>query len=114
MAKSPPKPSKPGARPGEFDLIAAYFAPLAKDAPGALGLTDDAAVLTVEPGRELVVTTDTLVAGVHFFIDAEPEEIAHKLLTVNVSDLAAMGAEPVGYVLSTAFTENEDAAWLER
>ncbi|MEX2449639.1 MAG: thiamine-phosphate kinase [Rhodospirillales bacterium] len=115
MAKPPPRPSEgPSERPGEFDLIATYFAPLAADAPGALGLRDDAAVLAVEPGREMVVTTDTTVAGVHFFIDAEPEEIAHKILTVNVSDLAAMGADPIGYVLSTALSDAQDSAWLER
>ena len=123
MAKPPPKPGQkpsekpskePGVRPGEFDLIARYFAPLAADAPGALGLRDDAAVLAVESGREMVVTTDTTVAGVHFFIDAEPEEIAHKILTVNISDLAAMGADPIGYVLSTALSDAQDSAWLER
>ncbi len=84
----------------EFELIARYFAPLA--GPGGLGLIDDAAVLAVPPGRDLVVTTDALVAGVHFLADADGADVAAKALRVNVSDLAAMGATPLGYTLTLA------------
>lgn len=101
------------ARSGEFELIARYFAPLAKGEPGALGLGDDAAVLGLAPGDNLVVTTDTLVAGVHFLDEDGPDAIARKLLRVNLSDLAAMGATPVAYTLNCALPEAIDDAWLE-
>ncbi len=81
-------------KPGEFDLISRYFAPLAAAEPGALGLLDDAAVLEPEPGQRLVVTTDSLVAGIHFPVDEDPEHVAARVLGVNLSDLAAMGARP--------------------
>ncbi len=100
----------------EFDLIARYFAPLASGEPGALGLIDDAAVLSIENGRRVVVTTDTLVAGVHFFPSDPPESIAAKILAVNLSDLAAMGALPLAYTLSMAlpatWTGDELHLWL--
>ncbi len=86
----------------EFDLIARYFAPLAAGEPGALGLIDDAAILSIESGRRIVVTTDTLVCGVHFFPSDPPETVAAKMLAVNLSDLAAMGALPLAYTLSMA------------
>ncbi|MFO1129408.1 MAG: thiamine-phosphate kinase [Rhodospirillales bacterium] len=99
----------------EFDLIRRHFRPLAS-APAALGLADDAAVVAVEAGHELVVTTDTLVAGVHFLADDPPETLGHKLLAVNLSDLAAMGAEPIAYLLSVALPRAWAAeaadAWL--
>ena len=98
---------------GEFNLIAEYFAPLAT-APGALGLLDDGAVLTIHPDQELITTTDMLISGVHFLENAEPEEIATRLLAVNVSDLAAMGATPMGYLLVTALTAKQDNDWLSR
>jgi thiamine-monophosphate kinase len=101
-------------RSGEFGLIARCFAPLAAGEPGALGLTDDAAVLALPPGQRLVVTTDTLVAGVHFRPDDPPDLIAHKLLGVNLSDLAAMGATPWAYTLNTAYPASIDDAWVER
>ncbi len=82
--------------PGEFSLIARHFAPLA--GPGALGLTDDAAVLTPPPGRELVLSADAMVGGVHFLADDPPDLVARKLLRVNLSDLAAKGATPLGYL----------------
>ncbi len=85
---------------GEDDLIARFFAPLA--GPGGLGLKDDAALLSVEPGFDLVVTCDALVAGVHFFADDPPDAIAQKALRVNLSDLAAKGATPKGFVLALA------------
>ncbi|MGF1640325.1 MAG: thiamine-phosphate kinase [Rhodospirillales bacterium] len=101
----------------EFELIARYFAPLAAGTPGALGLTDDAAVLKVAGGCGLVVTTDTLVSGVHFLPDDPPETIAAKLLGVNLSDLAAMGARPLAYTMSmalpTAQRDDERCRWLD-
>ena len=99
---------------GEFEQIARYFAPLAKDYPLAFDLTDDAALIRPELGQEIVVTTDCMVAGVHFFPDDAPERIARKLLRVNLSDLAAMGAVPVGYLLAAAWTKAVDDAWLAR
>lgn len=98
---------------GEFNLIAEYFAPLATT-PGALGLLDDGAVLTIHPDQELITTTDMLISSVHFLENAEPEEIATRLLAVNVSDLAAMGATPMGYLLVTALTAEQDNDWLSR
>ena len=79
------------ARPGESELIARYFAPLAT-APGARKLIDDAASLGLEPGRELVVTVDMVVAGVHFLSTDPPATVARKALRVNLSDLAAKAA----------------------
>ena len=84
-------------RPGEFEVIGRYFAPLAEAYPGALNLTDDAALVRHAEGRELAVTTDALVAGVHFLPDDPPADIAAKALRVNLSDLASMGAEPLAY-----------------
>ncbi|MBX6320592.1 MAG: thiamine-phosphate kinase [Rhodospirillaceae bacterium] len=100
-----------GRLPPEFELIARHFAPLAAAAPGALGLGDDAALVEVAPGRRLVVTSDAVVAGVHFLPDDPPDLVARKALRVNLSDLAAMGARPVGYLLVTAFSD-QDEAWL--
>lgn len=97
---------------GEFERIAHYFAPLAAKFPGAFGLTDDAAVLAPSPGCEFVVTTDTVVEGVHFVGDEPPAQIASKMLRVNLSDLAAMGARPVAYTLNIALCRDVDDAWL--
>jgi thiamine-monophosphate kinase len=83
----------------EFDLIAEFFAPLATS-PGAFGLKDDVALVAARAGHDLVVTTDTIVAGVDFFANDPPASIARKALRVNLSDLAAKGAEPFGYLLS--------------
>ena len=98
-------------RLSEDDLIARYFAPLALH-PGAHGLKDDAAVLSPLPGESLVVTTDALVAGVHFLPDDEPGLIARKGLRVNLSDLAAKGAVPHGFLLSLALPEGWTQDWL--
>lgn len=100
----------PGApASGEESLIARYFTPLATD-PGAFGLTDDAAVL--EPlGEDVVVTTDAIVEGVHFLADDPPHTIAKKALRVNLSDLAAKGATPAGFVLTLALRA-VDEIWL--
>ncbi|WP_349372058.1 thiamine-phosphate kinase [Salinarimonas sp.] len=94
----------------EDDLIARYFRPLAGE--GAFGLRDDAARLTPGAGMELVVTVDTLVAGVHFFADDPPGAIGRKALAVNVSDLAAKGATPRGFLLSAALPQDYAPAWL--
>lgn len=88
-----------GARPSEFDLIRRYFAPLAAGNEAALDLGDDAALLTPPPGRQLVLTTDTIVAGIHYPEGEAAEDIAKRLLRVNLSDLAAMGAEPVAAIV---------------
>ena len=94
---------------GEDSLISRYFKPLATD-PGAFGLTDDAAVLNAL-GGDIVVTTDAIVEGVHFLADDPPDTVARKALRVNLSDLAAKGAEPAGFVLTLALREADDA-WL--
>ena len=98
--------------PGEFRLIARHFRPLAQ-APGALALADDAALLDPPQGRTLVLAADAMVAGVHFLPDDPPETIGRKLLRVNLSDLAAMGAAPLGYLMTTALGPGIDEAWLE-
>ncbi len=99
-------------RPGEFELIAELFAPLSKGAPGAFDLTDDAAVLAPPPGHELVLKTDAIVEGVHFFRTDPPGAIAQKALRVNLSDLAAKGAEPAGYLMALLLPDWPDKAWL--
>src|SRR5271163_3273501 len=100
----------PGApASGEDSLIARYFKPLASD-PGAFGLTDDAAVLKAL-GQDIVVTTDAVVEGVHFLSDDPPHTIAKKALRVNLSDLAAKGATPAGFVLTLALRA-VDESWL--
>ncbi|HEY1943707.1 MAG TPA: thiamine-phosphate kinase [Roseiarcus sp.] len=99
------------SRPSEDDLIARHFAPLA--GPAGLGLRDDAARLSPPPGREIVLTTDALVAGVHFFAEDPPDAIARKALRVNLSDLAAKGAEPLGFLLNLALPRDWSSPWLE-
>jgi thiamine-monophosphate kinase len=94
----------------EFSRIAKYFAPLA--GPAALGLQDDAAVFTPPPGRELVLTVDQMLQGIHFLPGDPPGLIAQKLLRRNLSDLAAMGATPFGYLLTTALPPDVSEDWL--
>ncbi len=94
---------------GEDSLIARYFRPLATD-PGAFNLGDDAAILKA-PGDDIVVTTDAIVEGVHFLSNDPPDTIARKALRVNLSDLAAKGAVPAGFVLTLALRDTNDA-WL--
>ncbi|HZC56362.1 MAG TPA: thiamine-phosphate kinase [Xanthobacteraceae bacterium] len=96
---------------GEDRLIARYFAPLATD-PGALGLTDDAAAIVPPSGCDLVVTTDGVIAGVHFFPDDPPDKISRKVLRMNLSDLAAKGAKPLGFLISVALPAKVDDAWM--
>lgn len=98
-------------RPDEFDLISRYFTPLA-DSPAARGLTDDAALLTPPAGCDLVLTKDALAAGVHFFADDDPAAIARKALRVNLSDLAAKGADPVGYLMALALPADWSETWI--
>jgi thiamine-monophosphate kinase len=93
----------------EDSLIARYFRPLATD-PGAFNLGDDAAVLQAL-GDDIVVTSDAIVEGVHFLSDDPPDTIARKALRVNLSDLAAKGATPAGFVLTLALRTADDA-WL--
>ena len=97
-------------RPGEFELIARYFAPLAKGFKGARGLQSDNAFLTYDPRHDLVVKTDTVVAGVHFLADEKPGIVAAKALRVCLSDLAAGGARPFAYQLALSL----GPAWTER
>lgn len=100
-------------RRGEFELIAEVFAPLARGHELAFGLTDDAALVRPKPGRDLVVTKDALVAEVHFPADEAPDLVARKLLRVNLSDLAAMGAEPLGYLLALAVPADLGEDWFD-
>ncbi len=100
-------------RPDEFELIERFFAPLAKGEPGALGLQDDAALLSPEEGKRLIVTTDTLSAGVHFPADEAPGDTAARLMGVNLSDLAAMGARPWVYTLSLSLPEDWQPSFVE-
>ena len=116
---------------GEFDLIARYFKrntpsalqPSAQPAtdsiafitsPIALGIGDDCALLTPAPGQQLAISTDMLVEGRHFFPDVDPAALGHKALTVNLSDLAAMGAEPLAFTLALALPPDRaaDDAWM--
>jgi thiamine-monophosphate kinase len=96
--------------PAEFALIARHFRPLA--GPGALDLGDDAALLTPPEGRELVLTADAMVAGVHFLPDDPPDLVGRKLLRVNLSDLAAKGATPLGYLMTVSAPRATQDAWF--
>ncbi len=94
----------------EFGLIAKYFAPLA--GAGALGLTDDAAILPARAGHDLIVTTDTIAEGSDFFPYDPPHTIAQKALRVNLSDLAAKGAQPAHYLLNLTLPHAVREDWL--
>jgi thiamine-monophosphate kinase len=95
----------------EFDLIHKYFT---RPTPSAeLGVGDDAALLRVADGKELAISTDMLVSGTHFFPDADPFQLGHKTLAVNLSDLAAMGAVPRWATLSISLP-SVDEQWLQR
>jgi thiamine-monophosphate kinase len=97
----------------EFDLIRRYFAVQAPRHPfNQLGIGDDCALLNVPADYQLAVTTDTMVENVHFFADADPESLGHKLLAVNLSDLAAMGAEPFAVTLALTLPK-VDEDWLQ-
>ena len=104
--------TKPTAPPlGEFERIARFFAPLA--GPGALNLTDDIALIDGPAGEQYALTTDTIIEGVDYFADDPPFQVAQKLLRVNLSDLAAKGAAPFGYLLTTALPKAQGEAWLD-
>ena len=105
-------PDAKAKRPGEFAMIAEIFAPLAAGAPGAYGLLDDAASCALAAGHEIVVTTDMLVESVHFLRDDPPDLVARKALRVNLSDLAAKGADPLGYLLAISVADWVDTEWL--
>ena len=94
----------------EFQRIRRFYAPLA--GPGGLGLLDDAALVDCRCGRNLVVTADAIVEGVHYLPDDPPDLVARKLLRVNLSDLAAMGARPLHYLLTTALPATLGANWI--
>jgi thiamine-monophosphate kinase len=95
----------------EDKLIARFFAPIATH-PGALGLSDDCAFLAPPAGCDLVLKTDAVIAGVHFFPDDAAQTIAGKALRVNLSDLAAKGAKPLGFLLSLALPKDVTDTWL--
>ena len=98
---------------GEFALIERYFSRASRREDVLLGVGDDAALLQVPPGQALVAATDTLVEGRHFRAGAPPESIGHQVLAVNLSDLAAMGAEPAWALLSLSLPEAQES-WLQR
>ena len=97
----------------EFSEIAALFRPLTGGAAGAFDLLDDAALVPQRPGFDLVVTKDAMVEGVHAPVGEAPDLFARKLLRVNLSDLAAKGAKPAGFLLSLALPKPIDDAWLQ-
>jgi thiamine-monophosphate kinase len=96
---------------GEDRLIARHFRPLATD-PGAFALTDDAAILAPPAGCDLVLKADAIIGGVHFLADDPPDTVAQKALRVNLSDLAAKGARPLGFLLSLALPTEIGEEWL--
>ena len=99
---------------GEESLIQEYLAPLAAGYRGAFGLKDDCAAFTPTPGCDLVVKTDPVAAGIHFFPNDAPEDIAWKALAVNVSDLAAKAATPRVYLMALSFPEAPTRDWMQR
>ena len=101
------------AGPDEFDLIRRHFDWVPARSEVALGVGDDAALLDVPVGHQLVITTDMLIAGRHFPESTAPEAVAHKALAVNLSDLAAMGASPLAFTLSLGLPST-DESWLAR
>jgi thiamine-monophosphate kinase len=96
----------------EDRLIEKYFRPIATH-PGAFGLADDAAAIAPPAGCDLVLTTDGVISGVHFFPDDPPQAVARKALRINLSDLAAKGAEPLAFLMAIALPENFAPGWLE-
>ena len=104
--------SRARRRPGEFVLIDRYFSPLATDG-GAFGLKDDAAIYRARPGEDIVVTADTVVESVHFLPGDSPAAVSRKALRVNLSDLAAKGATPFGYLLSLALPAGWTEVWVK-
>ncbi len=99
---------------GEFDFIRRCLRPLAEGHPGALGLADDGALVEAAAGAQMVLAKDALVEGVHFLSHDPAEQIAQKLLRVNLSDMAAMGATPRGYLLALMRPNRIPPEWLAR
>jgi thiamine-monophosphate kinase len=98
----------------EYEIVQRFFGALAEKHAGALSLKDDAAFLSAAPGQQLVITTDTCIEGIHFRPQDPPALIAQKALRVNLSDLAAMGAQPLGYTLTLGLPAHcSHDAWLE-
>ncbi len=97
----------------EFELIDKYFKPLAGGHVGARGLMDDAAILDIADGCEMVVAKDIMAAGIHFLAATPARFVAQKLLRVNLSDMAAMGAVPLGYLLGLSLSKPLDEGWVE-
>jgi thiamine-monophosphate kinase len=95
----------------EFDLIKHYFQRPGRPARATLGIGDDCALLTPAPGMQMAISSDMLVEGRHFFAGEDPLRLGHKALAVNLSDLAAMGARPVGFTLALALPA-ADRDWL--
>ena len=113
MPGTPFERDKSGPRvESETELIQTYFAPLTEGVPGAFGLKDDAAVVPHAPGTDLVFSSDPIIAGVHFFPDDRPADIAWKALACNVSDMAAKGAKPLAYLLTLALPDAPERAWI--
>lgn len=110
---APDRPSEASHAAGEFDLIRRHFQrPGRPVAPGVvLGIGDDCALLAPRAGHQLAVSTDMLVEGRHFLPDADPGDLGHKALAVNLSDLAAMGAKPLGFTLALALPDANEP-WL--
>jgi thiamine-monophosphate kinase len=107
-------PDEGEPRLGEFGAIERWLRPLARTLPGALDLTDDAGWLALPPGRILVAAKDAMVEGRHYFPGEPPEQVARKLLRVNLSDLAAMAATPVAYLLALAIPGPDAGKWMRR
>jgi thiamine-monophosphate kinase len=103
-----------GSITSEEELIRTYLAPLARANEGAFGLRDDCAIFSPTPGTDLVISTDAIAAGVHFFPDDRPEDIAWKALAVNISDLAAGAATPRVYQMALSFPDAPTHAFMER
>jgi thiamine-monophosphate kinase len=97
----------------EFTLIKQYLTPLAAGFPGSLNLTDDAALIDVPAGKQLIITKDTISEGIHFLGTEEASLVAKKLLRVNLSDLAAKGATPLCYLIAASLPESTDERWVE-
>jgi thiamine-monophosphate kinase len=114
MSKHEGEESAPGAAEvsAEDRLIATYFGPLATH-PGAFGLADDAAAIAPPPGCDLVLTTDGVISGVHFFPEDPADAVARKALRINLSDLAAKGAAPLGFLLSIGLPAGLPSDWLK-
>lgn len=96
----------------ETELIQTFLAPLASEAAGAFGLNDDAALIEGEAGIDLAISTDPIIAGVHFFKDDRPDDIAWKALAVNVSDIVAKGSQPAAYLMTLSFPEPPQNEWM--